>query len=62
MNAFNTVNLAAACIVTSAAQAKSLGVPEAKWVYPLSGAESAVDPDCQFPTAKKQIRLHCIFD
>ncbi|KAG9943696.1 hypothetical protein KCU85_g8465, partial [Aureobasidium melanogenum] len=45
MNAFNTVNLAAACIVTSAAQAKSLGVPEAKWVYPLSGAESAVDPD-----------------
>ncbi|KAJ4287378.1 hypothetical protein N0V90_012777 [Kalmusia sp. IMI 367209] len=38
MNAFNTVNLAAACILTSTSYARSLGVPESKWVYPLSGA------------------------
>jgi hypothetical protein len=38
MNAFNTVNLAAACIVTSTSYARELGIPESKWVYPLSGA------------------------
>ncbi|KAI4739645.1 hypothetical protein E4T50_09923 [Aureobasidium sp. EXF-12298] len=45
MNAFNTVNLAAACIVTSAGHARSLRIPESKWIYPLSGAGSAEDPD-----------------
>ncbi|KAJ4345327.1 uncharacterized protein N0V89_011457 [Didymosphaeria variabile] len=38
MNAFNTVNLAAACLVTSTTFARKLGIPESKWVYPLSGA------------------------
>ncbi|KAH6878921.1 hypothetical protein BKA58DRAFT_309041 [Alternaria rosae] len=38
MNAFNTVNLASAVILTSNSFAKSLGVPESKWVYPLGGA------------------------
>ncbi|KAI6952326.1 hypothetical protein KC321_g17630, partial [Hortaea werneckii] len=38
MNAFNNVNLAAACIVTSAGFARDLGVAEEKWVYPLGGA------------------------
>jgi hypothetical protein len=38
MNAFNTVNLAGACILTSTTFAKSLGIPASKWVYPLSGA------------------------
>lgn len=38
MNAFNTVNLAAACILTSAENAIKLGVPPEKWVYPLGGA------------------------
>ncbi|KAI7295059.1 hypothetical protein KC315_g19023, partial [Hortaea werneckii] len=38
MNAFNNVNLAAACIVTSAGFAHDLGVAEEKWVYPLGGA------------------------
>jgi hypothetical protein len=38
MNAFNTVNLAAAVLLTSAENAKKLGVPEDKWVYPLGGA------------------------
>jgi acetyl-CoA acetyltransferase len=38
MNAFNTVNLAGAVILTSASFAKSLGVPSSKWIYPLGGA------------------------
>ncbi|KAJ0418195.1 hypothetical protein BJY00DRAFT_315244 [Aspergillus carlsbadensis] len=38
MNAFNTVNLAAACIITSTTFAKELGIPESKWIYPLGGA------------------------
>ncbi|KAK2739194.1 hypothetical protein FQN57_006637 [Myotisia sp. PD_48] len=38
MNAFNTVNLSAACIVTTADNARRLGVPESHWVYPLGGA------------------------
>ncbi|KUI63541.1 hypothetical protein VM1G_10193 [Cytospora mali] len=38
MNAFNTVNLAAAVILTSAQYARELGVPDGKWVYPLAGA------------------------
>lgn len=38
MNAFNTVNLAAAVILTSAKIASDLGVPEEKRVYLLGGA------------------------
>lgn len=38
MNAFNTVNLGAACIVTSTEHAKQLQIPESKWIYPLGGA------------------------
>lgn len=38
MNAFNTVNLAAACILTSTTIARSLGIPSSKWIYPLGGA------------------------
>lgn len=38
MNAFNSVNLAAACIVTTAEYAAELGVPRSKWIYPLGGA------------------------
>lgn len=41
MNAFNTVNLAAAVIVTSAGYAQELGVPESKFIYPLGGAGTA---------------------
>lgn len=39
MNAFNTINLAAAVVLTSVENARKLGVPEKKWVYPLGGAE-----------------------
>ncbi|KAK2820045.1 hypothetical protein FQN49_007777 [Arthroderma sp. PD_2] len=38
MNAFNTVNLAAACILTTTDTARRLGVPEDQWIYPLGGA------------------------
>ena len=38
MNAFNTVNLAGAVILTSVSFAKSIGVPSEKWIYPLGGA------------------------
>jgi hypothetical protein len=38
MNAFNTVNLASAIILTSISFARNLGVPESKWIYPLGGA------------------------
>ena len=38
MNAFNTVNLASAVILTSASFAKILGVPSSKWIFPLGGA------------------------
>ncbi|WZH46882.1 TLP1_add_C domain-containing protein [Fusarium acuminatum] len=40
MNAFNGVNLASACIVTSVEYATKLGVPQDKWVYITGGAGS----------------------
>jgi hypothetical protein len=38
MNAFNTVNLAGAIILTSTTFARTLNIPPSKWIYPLSGA------------------------
>ncbi|KAA8570519.1 hypothetical protein EYC84_002788 [Monilinia fructicola] len=38
MNAFNNVNMAASCIVTSVEFARELGISEEKWIYPLGGA------------------------
>ncbi|KAM3150390.1 hypothetical protein ABEW05_009282 [Botrytis cinerea] len=38
MNAFNNVNMAASCIITSVSFATELGIPEDKWIYPLGGA------------------------
>ncbi|PMD62376.1 acetyl-CoA acetyltransferase [Hyaloscypha bicolor E] len=38
MNAFNNVNLAGACILTSTDYARELGIPEDRWIYPLGGA------------------------
>jgi hypothetical protein len=48
MNAFNTVNLAAACILTSVEHAKTLGIPEEKWVYVLGGAGTSESSNCRF--------------
>lgn len=38
MNAFNTVNLASALILTSTTTARALNVPSSKWIYPLGAA------------------------
>ena len=38
MNAFNTVNLAAACILTSTEYALELGIPKSRWIYVRGGA------------------------
>lgn len=47
MNAFNTVDLAAAVLVTSVETARKLGVPETKWVYPLGGAGKKEKERCE---------------
>ncbi|EDU50753.1 acetyl-CoA acetyltransferase [Pyrenophora tritici-repentis Pt-1C-BFP] len=38
MNAFNTVNLASALLLTTPQTATSLAIPPSKWIYPLGGA------------------------
>lgn len=48
MNAFNNVNLAAACIVTTTEFARELGVPESRWIYPLGGAGTSDAGNCRF--------------
>ena len=45
MNAFNTVNCSAACIMTSADHARELGIPSEKWIYPLGGAGTSDSHD-----------------
>jgi hypothetical protein len=47
MNAFNNINLAAACILTSTQFARELGVPEDKWIYPLGGAGTRDSDNCK---------------
>jgi len=46
MNAFNMVNLAAACILTSTEHARELGIPEDRWIYALGGAGTRDSDDC----------------
>ncbi|KND95327.1 hypothetical protein TOPH_00007 [Tolypocladium ophioglossoides CBS 100239] len=38
MNAFNAVNLSAACVLTSTDYARKIGIPQDRWVYVLGGA------------------------
>lgn len=47
MNAFNNINLAGSCILTSIEYAEELGIPESKWVYPLGGAGTQDSDDCR---------------
>jgi hypothetical protein len=47
MNAFNTVNLSAACIVTSTEYARQLGIPQERWIYPLGGAGTMDSNECE---------------
>lgn len=48
MNAFNMVNLAAACLLTSTEYAQRLGIPESRWIYPLGGAGTQESDNCTF--------------
>lgn len=47
MNAFNTVNLSAAVIVTSTEFATQIGIPKDKWVYVLGGAGTHEKENCK---------------
>lgn len=47
MNAFNTVNLAAACVLTSVQHAECLGIPRDKWIYVLGGAGTSEQDHCK---------------
>jgi hypothetical protein len=47
MNAFNTVNLASACILTSTEYATQLGIPKDRWIYPLGGAGFNERENCE---------------
>jgi hypothetical protein len=53
MNAFNNINLAGACILTSVGFARELGVAEEKWIYPLGGASASDSDEC-----KSSLNLH----
>lgn len=41
MNSNSSVDMAGAVLLTSAAKARALGVPESNWVYPLAGTDGA---------------------
>ena len=47
MNAFNNVNLAASCVLTSTTYARELGISESKWIYPLGGAGTQDANNCK---------------
>ena len=47
MNAFNTVDLTAACLVTSTDHARNLGIDESHWVYIRGGAGTSMSSDCK---------------
>ena len=46
MNALNTVNLAAAVILTSTEFADSLGIADERRIYPLGGAGTSDSSEC----------------
>lgn len=48
MNAFNTVNLSAACLITSVEEAERLRIPKDKWVYLLGGAGTHERENCKW--------------
>lgn len=49
MNAFNNVNLAASCVLTSTEYARRLGISESKWIYPLGGGGTQDSDNCGCP-------------
>lgn len=47
MNAFNNVNMASACLLTSTDMAEKLGIPKDLWVYPTGGAGFEESEECK---------------
>jgi len=47
MSAFNNIDLAGSCTVTSTEYAEELGVPESKRIYPLGGAGTQDSDNCK---------------
>jgi hypothetical protein len=48
MNAFNNINLAGACLLTSTDYARELEIPESRWIYPLGGAGTEDSEKCKW--------------
>jgi hypothetical protein len=46
MNAFNNINIAGACVVTSSELADELKLPRDRWIYPLGGAGTRDSYSC----------------
>lgn len=46
MNAFNDVNIAGACILTSTECAEQMGISRDKWIFPLGGGRAEDSIDC----------------
>jgi len=57
MNAFNTVNQAACCILTSTDFAKELGISKYKWIYPLGGAGASDHKECESTLGNRRFIL-----
>lgn len=55
MNAFNTVNLSAACVLTSTVFAERLGIPEENWVYVLGGAGTNEAEHCKAQNSSQRL-------
>lgn len=47
--AFNDVNLAGACILTTTECAVRMGISRDKWIFPLGGGRAEDSKDCEFP-------------
>lgn len=56
MNAFNGVNLSAACILTSTEHAEKLGIPKDRWIYVLGGAGTHEKDDCKTPLRHEHLK------
>lgn len=55
MNAFNDVNLAGACILTTTECAVRMGISRDKWIFPLGGGRAEDSKDCKFPYSEPVI-------
>lgn len=61
MNAFNTINLAGAVIITSTDTARKLGIPSDRWIYPLGGAGTRDSDECTYQGYIKSSRTLLTF-